>query len=209
MNNERSSNASRLANAGAGASKAALSRRRLVIGGSAAAGALAAAGASAAAKKPRRMKPQPGDVLVHAFGANAAQPIATKEVGDEPLSAFSMDPAIRLVRDGSLHNQLAVVRVDADAISPKAQNYAVADANGSFLVYSAACTHTGCEVNGWRGETRRLVCPCHGSEFDVQDAARVVNGPAPKPLAMLQVALAEGSFRVAGRFSRRVGPAPI
>ena len=206
MNNERSSNASRLAK---GASKATLSRRRLVIAGSAAAGALAAARAPAAAKKPRRMKPQQGDVLVHAFGANAAQPIASKEVGDEPLSAFSMEPAIRLVRDGSLHNQLVVVRVDADAISAKAQGYAVADANGSFLVYSAACTHTGCEVNGWRGESRRLVCPCHGSEFDVQDAARVVNGPAPKPLAMLQVALAEGSFRVAGRFSRRVGPAPI
>lgn len=206
MNNERSSNASRSAK---GASKAALSRRRLVIAGSAAAGALATARAPAAAKKPKRMKPQQGDVLVHAFGANAAQPIASKDVGDEPLSAFSMEPAIRLVRDGSLHNQLVVVRVDAEAISAKAQGYAVADANGSFLVYSAACTHTGCEVNGWRGESRRLVCPCHGSEFDVQDAARVVNGPAPKPLAMLQVALAEGSFRVAGRFSRRVGPAPI
>lgn len=186
-----------------GASKAALSRRRLMIAGSG-----AAASALAAPKKPRRMKPQLGDILVHAFGANAAQPIATEEVGDEPLAAFSMEPAIRLVRDGSLHNQLVVVRVDAEAVSGKARSYAVADANGAFLVYSAACTHTGCEVNGWRGETRRLVCPCHGSEFDVQDAARVVNGPAPKPLAMLEVALADGAFRVAGGFSRRVGPAP-
>lgn len=206
MNTERSSNASPPAS---GAAQAPLSRRRLVIAGGTVAGAWAAARASAAAKKPKRMKPQQGDVLVHAFGANAGQPIATKEVGDEPLSAFPMEPAIRLVRDGSLHNQLVVVRVDAEAISTKAQSYAVADANGSFLVYSAACTHTGCEVNGWRGETRRLVCPCHGSEFDIQDAARVVNGPAPKPLAMLQVALADGRFRVVGGFSRRVGPAPV
>ena len=199
MNTERSADSRPAPH---GASKAALSRRRLMIAGS------GAAASALAAPKPRRMKPQPGDILVHAFGANAAQPIATEEVGDEPLSAFSMEPAIRLVRDGSLHNQLVVVRVDAEAVSGKARSYAVADANGAFLVYSAACTHTGCEVNGWRGETRRLVCPCHGSEFDVQDAARVVNGPAPKPLAMLEVALADGAFQVAGGFSRRVGPAP-
>jgi len=199
MNTERSADSRPAPH---GASKAALSRRRLMIAGS------GAAASALAAPKPRRMKPQPGDILVHAFGTNAAQPIATEEVGDEPLSAFSMEPAIRLVRDGSLHNQLVVVRVDAAAVSGKARSYAVADANGAFLVYSAACTHTGCEVNGWRGETRRLVCPCHGSEFDVQDAARVVNGPAPKPLAMLEVTLADGAFQVAGGFSRRVGPAP-
>ena len=42
----------------------------------------------------------------------------------------------------------------------------------------------------------------------MHDAAKVVGGPAPKPLAMLEVAVAEGRFRVAGGFSRRVGPEP-
>ncbi len=153
------------------------------------------------------MKPQPGDMLVHAFGDRAGSVIIAADVVAEPVHAFPMDPA-GLVRDGSLHNQLALVRVAAESLSEKAERYAVSADGGSFIAYSAACTHTGCEVNGWQSEHRRLVCPCHGSEFDVADAAKVVGGPAPKPLAMLQIEVMHGAFRVAGGFSRRVGPAP-
>ena len=160
------------------------------------------------AAKPRRAKPQPGDVLVHAFGDRAGVDIAPDDIDTEPVSAFPKEPGSGVVRDGSLHNQLAMVRIDSDRLSAKAQRYAVDAPPGSILVFSAACTHTGCEVNGWRPERRHLVCPCHGSEFDVADAARVVNGPASKPLAMLRVELAAGVFKVTGGFSRRVGPEP-
>ena len=177
-------------------------------------GLVAVAGAFAlspavAATKPHRLKPQLGDVLVHAFGERAGAIIAPDDVGDAPLFAFPMTPASGLVRNGSLHNQVAIVRVDPVALSVKAARYAAyADAD-AYLIYSAACTHTGCEVSGWQHEHRRLICPCHGSEFDVHDAARVVGGPAPKPLAMLTVKLADGMFQVAGGFSRRVGAAPL
>lgn len=161
-----------------------------------------------AASKPNRRKPQPGDILVHAFGDKAGAPIAPAEVFGEPLAAFPMEPTSKLVRDGSLHNQLALVRTSATALASKALRYAVVDGEHAYLAYSAACTHTGCEVNGWKADTKRLVCPCHGSEFDVADAGRVTHGPAPKPLAMLQIALEQHVFRVSGGFSRRVGPAP-
>lgn len=154
------------------------------------------------------MKPQIGDVLAHAFGEHAGSVIAPTDVADEPVSAFPKELSTRVVRDGSLHNQLAVLRLPTQRLTAKARRHAVAAAPDSFLVYSAACTHTGCEVNGWNSDARRLVCPCHGSEFDVADAARVVNGPASKPLAMLKVELTDGAFRVAGGFSRRVGPEP-
>ena len=179
-----------------------MNRRDLIVG----TGALPLAPAAFAAK-PRRMKPQPGDMLVHAFGDRAGTTIIPPDVAAEPIHAFPMDPT-GLVRDGSLHNQLALVRIATDALSAKAQRYAVAADGASFIAYSAACTHTGCEVNGWQTEHRHLVCPCHGSEFDVADAAKVVNGPATKPLAMLTIEMAHGAFRVAGGFSRRVGPAP-
>lgn len=179
-----------------------MNRRDLIIGS----GGLPLAPAALAAK-PRRMKPQPGDVLVHAFGDRAGSAIIAPDVAAEPVHAFPMDSA-GVVRDGSLHNQLALVRIATESLSEKAARYAVAADGASFIAYSAACTHTGCEVNGWQTEHRRLVCPCHGSEFDVADAAKVINGPAPKPLAMLQIELMHGAFRVAGGFSRRVGPAP-
>ena len=179
-----------------------MNRRHLI------AAASGAALAAEAANKPRRLKPQPGDVLVHAFGALKAQPIAPSQIAAKPLFAFPMDAGTRLVRDGSLHNQLLVVRMDATALSAKAAAYAVRADDAAFLVYSAACTHTGCEVSGWQEATRHLLCPCHGSTFDIHDAGAVVGGPAPKPLAMLEVALADRGFEVAGGFSRRVGPAP-
>ena len=163
---------------------------------------------TANAAKPRRMKPQVGDVLAHAFGERAGSPIAVNDVAAEPVPAFPKEPASGVLRDGSLHNQLAVLRLPWERLTAKAQRHAVAAPPDSFVVYSAACTHTGCEVSGWNSAAGRLVCPCHGSEFDVADAARVVNGPASKPLAMLKVELADGAFRVVGGFSRRVGPEP-
>ncbi len=164
---------------------------------------------AAVAAKPRRLKPQLGDVLVHAFGEYAGTVMAPEQVADEPLFAFPMEPVSGLIRDGSLHNQVAVLRVEREALTAKALRHAVGGTGGvAFVVYSVACTHTGCEVSGWRGAARHLICPCHGSEFDVTDAARVVNGPAPKPLAMLPVELVSARFRVTGGFSRRVGPEP-
>ena len=185
-----------------------MNRRRLIALITAAGAAGIGREAAADARKPRRSKPQPGDVLVHAFGAAKGRPIVPDDVGGKPLFAFPMEDATGLVRDGSLHNELLVVRVAAEALSAKADAYAVRTDGDAFLVYSAACTHTGCEVSGWHDAERRLVCPCHGSEFDVHEAAKVVGGPAPKPLAMLEVVFAEGRFRVAGGFSRRVGAAP-
>ena len=184
-----------------------MNRRRLIAATAATSAAVLARRAAAAAK-PRRAKPQPGDVLVHAFGSLKAQPIAPAEVASAPVFAFPMAAETGLVRDGSLHNQLLLVRVEAAALSAKASNYAVIASDGVFLVYSAACTHTGCEVSGWQDAARRFLCPCHGSAFDVNDAGRVVGGPAPKPLAMLRVGFDNGRFLVAGSFSRRVGPAP-
>ncbi len=150
-----------------------------------------------------KTKPQIGDVLVHAFGARAGILIKPMEVRDERIFAFPM-ATNGLVRDGSLHNQLSLLRVDEVAMSEKTRRYAA----GSILAVSAACTHTGCEVSGWQRDTFELICPCHGSRFAVLDAARAVLGPATKPLALLPIEQGGGVIRVAGKFSRRVGPAP-
>ena len=178
-----------------------MNRRRVL----AMAGALGAGAVQAArAQRPNRMKPQVDDVLVHAFGARAGIPIVAGEVEGAPLNAFPKAPD-GVVRDGSLHNQLLLLRVDEGAMTAKTQRYAT----GPFVAYSASCTHTGCEVSGWLPEERNLVCPCHGSRFDIADAARVALGPAPKPLAMLPIERTGELFRVTGTFSRRVGPEPL
>jgi Rieske Fe-S protein len=45
-------------------------------------------------------------------------------------------------------------------------------------VLSARCTHLGCTIN--KLENNRLVCPCHGSEFDLDGNA--IKGPAFRSL---------------------------
>ncbi|WP_162924307.1 ubiquinol-cytochrome c reductase iron-sulfur subunit [Rubrobacter indicoceani] len=52
-----------------------------------------------------------------------------------------------------------------------------------FVAYSAVCTHQRCEV-AYRN--RELVCPCHGSVFDVS-SGEPTTGPANSPLPTIGV----------------------
>jgi Rieske Fe-S protein len=48
-------------------------------------------------------------------------------------------------------------------------------------------------------------CPCHFSEFDLKAAARVLNGPAPRRLPALPLAIADRAPVVAAGFVGRPG----
>ena len=56
--------------------------------------------------------------------------------------------------------------------------------------FSATCTHQGCTVGPVRDG--RIVCPCHGSEFDARTGA-VVRGPATRPLPQVRVVVRDGA----------------
>jgi Rieske Fe-S protein len=49
---------------------------------------------------------------------------------------------------------------------------------GVFSGFSAVCTHAGCTVSEVVDGT--IVCPCHGSRFNLDGS--VANGPASRPL---------------------------
>jgi len=155
------------------------------------------------ASKANKSKPKVGDTLVYAFGETKGQVVIPDDVQDEMIYAFARD-AGGLVRDGSLHNQVSLLRLEFDSMSEKTRKYSAKN----LVAVSSACTHTGCEVSGWKADRGELVCPCHGSRFAVPDAAKVINGPATKPLAFLPIEIVDNEIRVRGKFSRRVGPAP-
>ena len=147
--------------------------------------------------------PQPGDVLVYAFGARTNQPIALADVaaGAKQITAFPMDAATRRVRDGTRLNQLIVVRLAAEALSDETRSRA---ADG-VVAYSGVCTHTGCDVTDWNAPAQHFKCPCHESEYDPGDAARVVSGPAPWQLAALPLKVVDGLLAVRATFVGKVG----
>lgn len=74
--------------------------------------------------------------------------------------------------------------------------------NGSdgFYAVSSVCTHLGCNVK--RAATG-FECPCHGSRFD--ENGRVVQGPAPRPLAWYSLSLSPRGELIVD-LERRVGP---
>jgi Rieske Fe-S protein len=106
-----------------------------------------------------------------------------------------------VVRSGSRLNQLVVVRLDTSKLGPAT----AALAADGVVAYSAICTHNGCEVSEWSAEDQLLTCPCHLTSFDPKDGARVVEGPAPRPLPALPLKIVGGKLVVAGPLTARVG----
>jgi thiosulfate dehydrogenase (quinone) large subunit len=61
--------------------------------------------------------------------------------------------------------------------------------DGTFVAYDLVCTHEGCAVSNYDSRSQLLQCPCHGAQFDAADDARVVSGPAPRPLTKLPLSI--------------------
>ena len=75
---------------------------------------------------------------------------------------------------------------------------AVANVGGSFHAFDDTCTHMQCSLAGGDLEETTVICPCHGSEFDVTSGA-VLQGPARKPLATYETHVEGGKLEVEGR----------
>lgn len=54
---------------------------------------------------------------------------------------------------------------------------------GTFEAFDATCPHQGCAVD--EVTEKAIVCPCHGSEFDLTDGS-VTHGPAEKGLTRMK-----------------------
>lgn len=65
--------------------------------------------------------------------------------------------------------------------------------DGAVIAYSPVCPHLGCEFF-WEPATRRFVCPCHGSEWDVNGA--ILHGPTPRPMDTLPSKVEKGALLV-------------
>ncbi len=161
-------------------------------------------GGAFAQSDPKSTRPQPADVLVYADGAKAGKPILSSDLkaGATQIIAYAMDPSSKVVRDGSKLNTVLVIAVDPAKMSDATK----ANAAGNVVAYSAVCTHVGCLVEGFEKNVDRLLCPCHQSEYDPADSAKVTNGPAPRQLAALPLKAGNGgTLTVAATFLGHVG----
>jgi len=152
-------------------------------------------------------RPQKADLLVFAQGEHAGEVIksADLKLGGPPVHAWPKDPKTSVIRKGSRLNEVLVVRLDPGELDDDTRSRA---ADG-IVAFSAVCTHAGCPVTAWvkqeTGDKNILKCMCHNSEYDPRQGAQVVFGPAPRRLAALPLATADGTLTVAAAFVGKVG----
>jgi rieske iron-sulfur protein len=140
--------------------------------------------------------PQAGDLFTFSDGDRRGVVVSPADLssGDPPLLVWPIEPHRTIVRDGSRLNQILLLRLDP-----------AMPGGDRIVAFSAICTHAGCGVSQWKARERHFLCPCHLSEYDPQNGAAVVAGPAPRPLPALPVEIAGSALRVASGFTAHIG----
>ena len=127
------------------------------------------------------------------LGWSALVGLATLEAGAIALS-YSL-PRIAAGEFGSVFNCGAVADFPNNTVTPfnAGRFYLVRLSDGGFLALYRRCTHLGCAVP-WDPTQKQFVCPCHASAFD--QTGNVLNTPAPRPLDLFPVSIADGRVLV-------------
>ncbi|MDO7881853.1 cytochrome bc1 complex Rieske iron-sulfur subunit [Salinibacterium soli] len=124
-------------------------------------------------------------------------------------SAFHVIPEGLLESDHKLEEKakaaVLLVRLKPEDlhVSPGREDWSYA----GIVAYSKICTHVGCPVALYEQQTHHLLCPCHQSQFDISHEAKVIFGPAKRPLPQLPITVDEEGYLVArSDFTEPVGP---
>lgn len=83
-------------------------------------------------------------------------------------------------------------KVDANGVS-----VLLVRQGGQVYALDDTCVHAGCSLSGGHLDGRSIICPCHGSQFDLRDGS-VLNGPATMPEPHYQVRVQNGMIEVRG-----------
>ncbi len=71
-------------------------------------------------------------------------------------------------------------------------DFIIINNNDEIAVLSSRCTHLGCKINEY--SNNQLLCPCHGSTFDL--SGNPTKGPATRPLDKMEFEIDKASNRI-------------
>jgi len=143
-----------------------------------------------------RLLTDPGDRPILASDLEVGSVVqvlpAVADLEHRPLSDIAKDPVL-LIR----------LRPEEFQLTPER----LAMTHEGIIAFSKICSHMGCAVALYEQTTKHLLCPCHQSTFDVTRAAKVIFGPAARPLPQLDITVdAEGYLVARAPFNESVGP---
>ncbi|WP_217144332.1 Rieske (2Fe-2S) protein [Streptomyces sp. AC627_RSS907] len=112
--------------------------------------------------------------------------LAACSPGDDGAAPATPTAPVDLGVDGEVAKGATKLHRDQNVVVSRAQD-------GSLKAFSTVCTHAGCPIKKLEGT--KLVCPCHGSEFDAR-TGEVLHAPADVPLVQLPVEVKQGRIIV-------------
>ena len=161
--------------------------RRQLLGGAAAVGLLSSFPFLAAHGQEASNSPL---LLVDADAEADFKPLRPTDLAlGKPLLVYPFDVKTGTPKNQSRANKLVVIRLPEDQMETATKGRSAS----GVLAYSALCTHQACDVKTWIAKEKVLVCFCHASKFDLLDGAKVVDGPASRPLPSFSLKL-DGEF---------------
>ena len=117
---------------------------------------------------------------------------AVEHEDERPLSDIAKDPVL-------------LIRLRPQDFQLTPEKFAMT--HEGIIAFSKICSHMGCAVALYEQQTKHLLCPCHQSTFDVTRGAKVIFGPAARPLPQLDITVdAEGYLVSRAPFNEAVGP---
>ena len=132
----------------------------------------------------------PAMLLVDADAEANFKPLRPADLAiGKPLLVYPFDTKTGSPKNESRLNKLVVIRLPEDQMTPETR----ARSASGVLAYSGICTHQGCDVKTWMAKESALACYCHASKFALLDSAKVLSGPAPRPLPAVSLAM-DGEF---------------
>lgn len=137
-----------------------------------------------------KMPPFKGDILIHAEGSKAGQPVAVADLSDKITRAWPQGKdkdGNPVVRKGDPNNILGLFKFPKGQIVAPTNLEATID--GEVVAYSDICTHAGCSVANDDLKAGHLNCPCHSGKYSPREGGKVTGGPPPRGLAQLPIKL--------------------
>lgn len=122
----------------------------------------------------------------------------------KPLLVYPFDAKTGTPKNESRLNKLIVIRLPEEQMTSETKARSAA----GVVAYSGICTHQGCEVKTWIAKESVLACYCHASKFALLDSAKVIAGPAPRPLPAVTLVLDGEYLAIAKVVSPEPGQQP-
>ncbi len=80
-------------------------------------------------------------------------------------------------------------------VAEEGKTLLIANISGSLYSIGGICTHMGCHLSQGRLEGQNVICPCHGSTFDVK-TGNVVKGPARRSEPSYRITVEDGEVSI-------------